>query len=238
MDFGFLAALRAMSRKEIIYPLLWSILVALGVLGLCVWGVQNATESFLASLTPPEWLPDWGIEPLGVLMHLGATIATVFAWILSFRTLVHATLGLLLEMTLERLVARDPTLPSLLPGPSSMRSLGTSVVSLLKWFCVHLMLSPLYLLSSFFPPLSLALFFAVDGRMLSGEMYELVSPRLVPEDERDSLRNAMRRAMQVWGTLVSVLLVIPVVNLAVPLFAMVSMVYFVQAYRIRIQENG
>ena len=77
----------------------------------------------------------------------------------------------------------------------------------------------------------------VDGNVLSREMAELVCPRLVPEEEREPLLSEMKKGMRLWGVAVSALLLVPVVNLVVPLFAMVAMVYFVQAYRVRIERG-
>ena len=124
-----------------------------------------------------------------------------------------------------------------MPGPSLLGSLGTTLAFMGKWLLVHFLLSPLYLMGAFFPPLSLALFLWVDGNVLSREMAELVYPRLVPEEEREPLLSEMKKGMRLWGVAVSALLLVPVVNLVVPLFAMVAMVYFVQAHRVRIERG-
>ena len=226
-----------MRRKEILQPLVVSFAIALGVLGIGVWGVLGALEGILSTWSPPTWLPEWGVKAFQAGMHIAAAAATVVVWVLMFRTLFHGILGLLLEMTLERLVRIDPELPPLLPGPSLLGSLGTTLAFMGKWLLVHFLLSPLYLMGAFFPPLSLALFLWVDGSVLSREMVELVYPRLVPEEEWEHLRSEMKKGMRLWGVAVSALLLVPVVNLVVPLFAMVAMVYFVQAHRVRIERG-
>ena len=139
-----------------------------------MWGVLGALEESLSTWSPPTWLPEWGVKAFQAGMHIAAAAATVVVWVLMFRTLFHGILGLLLEMTLERLVRIDPELPPPLPGPSLLGSLGTTLAFMGKWLLVHFLLSPLYLMGAFFPPLSLALFLWVDGNVLSREMVELV----------------------------------------------------------------
>ena len=222
---SFVVAAREMSHRDSRTTLMWSLLLTVVFTLLVSVGAFYLLDSAAMEVRSPEWLGEWANSWLqGLTWLLGGGLTLVTA-ILGFRFAANVFLGFFLDRALRKLVERRPDLGPLHEGESSSRSLARSVTFLLKSVAVHLLCIPLYLLSFFFPPLTLLLFLVIDGRLLARELFEQVSPQLIAEEEQKKRWKGGGVGWSVWGGAVSLMMAVPFLNLAVPLFATYAMVY-------------
>lgn len=170
-------------------------------------------------------IPSTGYGWLDSLIGVVSGIGLFVIKLLLFPLILSAVIGLFLDDVAEAVERRH--YPNDPPGKALnfLPSLVMSLRFLLVLLSINLLLAPLYLLLLFFPPLKFAVFFAVNGYLLSREYFETVAARYVPRAEIDRLRKTHRGDLWFGGAVIVLLLTIPLVNLVVPMVATAFMVH-------------
>ncbi|WP_428248993.1 EI24 domain-containing protein [Ferrovibrio sp.] len=170
-------------------------------------------------------IPSTGTGWLDSLIAVGSGVGLFFLKLLLFPLVLTAAIGLFLDDVAEAVERRY--YPNEMPGKplSTTASLLQTLRFLLVVLALNAALLPVYLLLLFFPPLKLALFFAVNGYLVSREYFELVASRYRPRAEVDALRRRYRGDLWLAGVVIVLLLTIPLVNLIVPIVATAFMVH-------------
>lgn len=187
-------------------------IVVFVLLGFAVWYGVGLLPS-----TGTGWLDSL----IAVLSGLGAFLLKL----LLFPLVMTAAIGLFLDDVADAVEAKhyaaDPPGKPLATAASLLQSLRF----LLTVLGINLLLLPVYLVLLFFPPFKLALFYAVNGYLVSREYYELVASRYLPRAEMEKLRRRHRGDLWLSGLLIVLLLTIPLLNLVVPIVATAFMVH-------------
>lgn len=176
----------------------------------------------LATTTVGQW--PW----LDTLFDLGTGFAAVvIAWIM-FPGIASAVLALMLDDVVAIVEDRHyPHLPA--PRPLSRADqFGAAARLLLATVGLNLVLLPLYVVLVFLPPANLLFFYAVNGHLLGREYFETVALRRLDTTAMTALRR--RESVAIWGAGIAttVLLGIPILNLAAPVIGMAAMVHLFQ----------
>ncbi len=109
---------------------------------------------------------------------------------------------------------------------------GVGLMMAIQYGAILLVLNiialPFYILFIWFPPLSLGLYYLMNGYLLSREYFEMVSIRHNSLGEVKDLRKRNWRPLFFTGIGIAFLLTIPVVNLVTPLIATATMVHMLK----------
>ncbi|MBI1180732.1 MAG: hypothetical protein GC201_09255 [Alphaproteobacteria bacterium] len=165
----------------------------------------------------------WGF--LNILVHAVGVVGAVFVALMLFPALTGIVVGLFLddiaEATERRYYPADP--------PGREASLATSTWQGLRLLmlvvAVNLLALPLYVVCIFFPPLSAALYYAVNGWLLSREYFGMVAARHTDAAGERALRRRWSGRLFLAGCLIAFLFTVPVLNLAAPLIGTALMVH-------------
>lgn len=170
-------------------------------------------------------IPSTGTGWLDSLIAVGSGLGLFFLKLLLFPLVLTAAIGLFLDDVAAAVEQRY--YPADLPGQplSTTASLLQAARFLLVVLLLNGALLPVYLLLLFFPPLKLALFFAVNGYLVSREYFEQVAGRYRSRAEVDAMRLRHRGDLWLAGVVIVLLLTIPLVNLIVPIVATAFMVH-------------
>ena len=151
---------------------------------------------------------------------VGSTLVLVLGWF-TFPLIVTAVAGVFLEPLADRLERKfypDLPMPRAIPIAEqiliSLRTLARSI----GW---NILCLPFY----FIPVLNIAVYAAMNGFLLSREYFQVVALRHLPTGESKSLYRRIRWPLWRGGLVLSVVFVIPVVNLFAPLLATSWMVH-------------
>jgi uncharacterized protein involved in cysteine biosynthesis len=168
---------------------------------------------FQTQLTEWWWL-DATIDFLGGL----AVFALAY---LFFPAVVVGISGLLLDRVAESVERRH--YPGLLPakGQGLMMEIWNSVKFLLIVVSLNLLVLPAYLI----PGVNLAIFYLLNGYLMSREYFELVALRRMTPAAARTLRKAHGAKLLLAGVIVAFFSTIPLVNLLVPVVATAFMVH-------------
>ncbi len=90
---------------------------------------------------------------------------------------------------------------------------------------LNLIALPFYLLFLIFAPISMILYYSLNGYLLSREYFELVAIRHHDASDVKDLRKSNRRDLFLCGVVIAFLLSIPIVNLVAPIIATAAMVH-------------
>lgn len=176
------------------------------------WWLLAATE--LSSVAWLEWLAD-------ALGGLGVVVLSL----LLFPAVVTAIIGLFLEDVARAVERRHyPGLPPARQPPLMETLAGTARFALVAAL-VNLLALPLY-----FVP---GVFFVVNGYLLGREYFELAAGRRLAAGEVRGLRRAYGGRLWLAGAGITLLLSLPVINLAAPIVATAAMVHVFEALRHR-----
>ncbi|QQP89427.1 EI24 domain-containing protein [Skermanella sp. TT6] len=194
-------------RKVVWLSVLGAILGFLTMAGL-VWILLFQTR-----LTELPWL-DTTIDVLGGL--------GVFALAYLFFPAVVVTIsGLLLERVAVSVERRHyPGLP-----PAEGQSLGAEIWNAVKFLALVVFLNLLVLPAYLFPGINIAVFYILNGYLLSREYFELVALRRMTPAAARTMRKAHSAKLFLAGVIVAFFSTIPFVNLLVPVVATAFMVH-------------
>lgn len=169
------------------------------------------------------WL-DWIID---IIVGLGVVLLIFFL----FPTAVSATIGLFLESLAEAVEARH--YPDL--GRPRAQAITEALLSGLKFAAVAILLNlaalPIYILGMLFPPITVALFYGLNGYLLGREYYETVALRRLDPTAATALRRRESGRVFAAGVLIAVLLTVPILNLIAPVIATAFMLHIFEALR-------
>ncbi|MEE2760055.1 MAG: EI24 domain-containing protein, partial [Pseudomonadota bacterium] len=92
---------------------------------------------------------------------------------------------------------------------------------------------PFVIVLFFFPPFNLFVFYGLNGYLLGREYFELVSHRRFHPENALQLRRRFRTQLIVAGTLIAILMTVPIVNLVAPIIATAAMVHLLHGWSTR-----
>jgi uncharacterized protein involved in cysteine biosynthesis len=166
------------------------------------------------------WLDD-------VLAVLGGVAALALSWFL-FPAVAMLFIGLFLDSVVEAIERwHYPDLPPA-RGAGISASIGSAIRLGLIALALNLLLLPAYFL---LPGVNLLLFWSVNGYLLGREYFELVALRRLDPAAAQALRRSRAAAVFLAGTLIAVMLTVPIFNLAAPVVGAAFMLHLFEAWR-------
>ena len=181
---------------------------ALGLTLALFIAVLIMVEVLLTTLTHFSWR--WADWVLGV----GTGIALLIAFFFLMSPVAAAFAGLFLDQVAEKVEARHyPLDPRGTPMPT-----GRAILMAIQFFLVVLVVNLAVLPVVLFGIGAVALV-AANAYLLSREYFEMVAMRHMPAEEARTLRRENGPSVFIAGLLPALMSLVPVVNLAVPLFA-------------------
>jgi uncharacterized protein involved in cysteine biosynthesis len=166
------------------------------------------------------WLDD-------VLAILGGVAALALSWFL-FPAVAMLFIGLFLDSVVEAIERwHYPDLPPA-RGAGISASIGSAIRLGLIALALNLLLLPAYFL---LPGINLLLFWSVNGYLLGREYFELVALRRLDPAAAQALRRSRAAAVFLAGTLIAVMLTVPIFNLAAPVVGAAFMLHLFEAWR-------
>lgn len=181
---------------------------ALGLTLALFIAVLIMVEVLLTTLTHFSW--PWADWVLGV----GTGIALLIAFFFLMSPVAAAFAGLFLDQVAEKVEARHyPLDPRGTPMPT-----GRAILMAIQFFLVVLVVNLAVLPVVLFGIGAVALV-AANAYLLSREYFEMVAMRHMPAEEARTLRRENGPSVFIAGLLPALMSLVPVVNLAVPLFA-------------------
>jgi len=169
------------------------------------------------------WL-DTGLDVLGSLSVLA------LAWLL-FPAVVVAVSSLMLDTVIQAVERRH--YPGLAPARDA--TLPEGVLGALKFLglvaALNILALPLYIAFFFVPPLSLVLYYLLNGYLLGREYYELVSSRRLHPHQVRYLRRQESLKLFLAGIIIAFLSSVPIVNLLAPVIGTAAMVHLFERMR-------
>ena len=178
---------------------------------------------YLLSLVP-EFQSDWW-SWVNYLVDIGGGLGIVVLMALLFPAIVTMFMSMFLDDIAEAVERKhypaDSPGRELPFGPALWLSLKFAGIVIL----LNLWILPLYVLTFIFPPISLVLFYGLNGYLLSREYFELVAWRHVDKTTARRLRKANQGRLWLVGAFIAFMLTIPIVNIIWPLVATAAMVH-------------
>lgn len=183
-----------------------------------------------------SWMVDsganWAEASTGFIPH---TVWSVLVWMLSFAAALGILTGAVFLMPAVTAFAgsffvdeiasavEHKYYPAELPGKELplWRALYEGIKTALLAIAVYLCAVPFLL----FAGLGLVMLFGASAYLLGREYFLLTAMRFRPPDEAKAMRRANRTSVFMAGTLIALFVMIPIINLATPLFATALMVH-------------
>ena len=172
------------------------------------------------------WLSDTGYAWLDrTFQVLGGLGTAILSWFL-FPAIVVAVSSIFLERVVDATEDRYyPHLPPPRPVP-----LAQSVPSALKLLGASVLLNLLALPAYFVPLLNIPVWLALNGYLIGREYAELVASRRVGPAIATRLRRDHRLVFWLAGTVIALLLAVPLLNLVAPVIGAAFMTMRFQRY--------
>ncbi len=212
---GFVKAVAQLGEARFRRVLITGVLISLGVF-IALTVALNA--ALIAIDLSSFGLLEYAVNTLGGL-------AIVFIALLLFPGIIGIVMSFFLEAAAEAVEATHyPGLPPA-PGQSVSAAAWASAKFSLVTLAVNLVVLPLYLVAFFIPPLSLLLYYGVNGVLMGREYFETVALRRLSGAQADAVRKRSRGQLFTVGAVTAFLFTIPVVNLLAPLIATAWMVH-------------
>ena len=225
MLFAAIRALWQMLSVRMLWILIKAVGLTVGLLALLWTGIHQLPFDMLNL----PWA--WAETALGLLADLGILIGLVL--------LALPVLGFVIGFFLDEVagVVERRSYPDL--GKPRDAPVSEQVVTGLRLgFAVlfwNLLVSPIYL---FAPGLNLLVYIMLNGALIGREYFEHIALRRMPAKDMRALRRARSGRLFAAGALIALLLLIPGVNLVVPLFGTAFMVHLVERFRRGAQGRG
>lgn len=210
------AALRALGRPAM-RGILWRS-IGLGLLLLLVlWAALTVgVERLLAWETVTDGLA-W-VDTLGVVIAGGGFLLLAIF-------LVPATSALVASVFADEAAAVVERTDFPADPPGKELPLLPSIIYGLRFGLLTLAVNLVALLLLFVPVVNLVAFFGANAYLLSREHFELAAGRHLPRAEAIALRRRHRGRILLGGAVTAALLLVPIVNLATPLFGVALMTH-------------
>ena len=198
-------------RRVLVQSLLLAAVVFAGLAAI-VWFFMAGTNIFTF------WLLEMIVDVLG-----GVAVA-VMTWLL-----FPAVASFFVSLFLEDIVSAVEDLHYPDDPPARSVPISTTIAVSLRFTGVTLALNllalPFYLLTFWFPPFALAIFYCLNGYLLSREYYELVALRRLDTAAAVALRKANKQRLFLAGVIITFLFTIPIVNLFAPVIGVAAMAH-------------
>ena len=226
----FLRAVRQLSDRAFLLVFAKALALTIALL-LALTFAAGWLSSFVPTDLGEWWLIGQVTLPTAALQGL-AVSAVILASSFLMIPVAALFVGVFLEDVADAVEARH------YPNKGAPRkiSLSETLSSALRFFGVIvgvnlLALIPYLIFLFLFPPLGLALIYAVNGYLLGREYFEMVAMRHLPARETQALR--ARNRWRVWfaGVLMAIPLTIPIMNLIVPVLGVATITH--QFHRLR-----
>jgi CysZ protein len=221
-----LALVRAISQlsdpsvRRVVWQSVFGAILGFFTLAGLVWLLLFQTR-----LTDYSWL-DNTIDVLGGL-------AVFILAYLFFPAVVVTISGLLLDRVADAVERRYyPGLP-----PAHGQSVAASIFSSLRFLVVVVALNLLVLPAYLFPGVNLAIFYVLNGYLMSREYFELVALRRMTPQAARTMRKAFSARLFGAGVIVAFFSTIPLVNLLVPVVATAFMVHIFQGLTRNLRQS-
>lgn len=193
---------------------------ALGLTIALFIAVLVITEMLIASFSHFSW--PWADR----LVELGTGIALLVAFFFLMSPVTAAFAGLFLDQIAEKVEERHyPWDPRGSPLPT-----GRAILTAIQFFVVVLLVNLAVLPTVFFGVGAFVLV-AANGYLLGREYFELVAMRHMPVEEARIMRKENSPSIFIAGLLPALMSLVPIVNLAVPLFATSYFTHFFKSVR-------
>lgn len=198
------------------------VLIAVGLTA-ALFAALWATVAWL--LLETQFFEWWWLDE--ALAFLGGIAALVLSWLL-FPAVAMLFVGLFLDGVVEAIERRHyPHLPEA-RGVGMTTAIGSAVRLGLIALALNLLLLPAYFL---LPGINLLLFWGVNGYLLGREYFELVALRRLGSDAARMLRRERAAGVFLAGVVIAVLLTVPILNLAAPVFGAAFMLHLFESWR-------
>lgn len=200
--------------RVIVAGVIATIVIYAAAIALLVWALSQA------------WVRD--LPVYGMLTAWGAGFGAVILATLLFPGIVSAVMGLWLEQVADAVEARHY---SYLAPPRSvpiMESVRASLRLAGLAIGLNVVLLPLYIVLFFIPPLNIALYYAVNGRLLGREYFESVAARRLDQDGLMAFRQEHRRTLWITGAVIAFMLTVPFLNMVAPVIGAAAMTHVFQ----------
>jgi CysZ protein len=210
------AALRQILSPQL-RGLLWRTLgLTLLLLGLLWYGLSRLLAAFVATHPVSADYPFIN----GVLVFLaGAGLLVGLLYVLPVTSALVA--GFFLDDA--ALIVERTDFPSDRPGQAI--SLGKSIGYGLRFAGLAVLVNAVALMLIFIPGVNIVAFFAANAYLLSREYFEMAAARFRTVPDAARLRRENRATVLTGGALLAGLMLIPIVNLMIPLFGIAFMVH-------------
>lgn len=192
--------------------LLRSVGLALALLVALAVGLEAALTRFVHVPSYP-----WVETTLAIIAGLGLVFA-VFYLVPAVSTLVA---GLFLDEVAEKVEKAS------YPGdpPGTAQPLAIALLYSLRFFGIVLAVNLAALLLLLVPGVNIVIFFVANAYLISREYFELAAMRYRGPQEAKALRRANATRVFVAGLIIAPILLIPIVNLIMPVFGTAFMVH-------------
>ena len=221
-----------MLRKSLYAIAAWSLgffIVLIIVLfgGIGAWNPGVWVENQASWL--PSWM-DWLVNALAAIVVFMTWIAMVWFGFVVVSQNVAAFYFVGIVERVEELHYADL-------APAKGTTIAQDVISTIRFTGVLLLLNllalPFYLLGMFFPPVSLIMFYLVNGYLFGREYAETVTLRRMPPDQAVAWRKANSTKVWLAGVLIAFGMTVPILNFLGPVIAASFMTHIFHANRLR-----
>jgi len=193
-------------------------LLVLGALWMALGGLlRTYLWPWLAGFLPAAAWTEW----LGLLAAIAGGMALAVALALLIAPVTAIIAGLFLDDVAEAVERQDYPLD---PPGEAMPPLRALVLAA-KFFVLVVLGNVIALLLLLVPFVNLFAFFIINGYLLGREFFEFAAMRHRGEADAKALRKRHAATVFLAGLLIAALLAVPILNLAVPIFAAVMMVH-------------
>ena len=198
-----------------------AVLLVAGVMG------AQAVEWMEGILLRQNW-PEWIRVVLGGAWNLLVILLALVVLLPAFRWVSQGVIMTFGEYEVRKLTVEELGFPDYAGQSSLLRQWAQLIRPVLTTLRYHGLFLPLYLILLWIPPIALVGFWILDGLRAGREYFEMMGPYVGINESSGDVWRQKRLTFWVWGTLISMLLTVPILNFAVPLFATYSMVYLLR----------
>jgi len=205
-------ALRSVFAPGMMVIFIWSVLLAIGVLGGFIAGTGMAVDWF-AQTMQNQWLAPY-------MSWLGGIGATMLAWFL-FPGIMPVIINFFddrIAHIIERQDYPGVIQPTQQPfWPELWHDVRFTCMAIL----LNILVLPLYLL----PGLNLFLFYLLNGYLLGREFFIMAARRHMPVEQAEVMRKRYGRSILIAGIGLVLLATLPILNLFAPFWGIAVMVH-------------
>ena len=174
------------------------------------------------------WLFDWMGDAAAWLGGLVLIFTALTISFLLFPAIVTVIVGFFLEDVVTTVEDKHyPNAPPARAQPTA-EVLSVTIRFALLVIGVNLLALPVYLVLMFVPPLSLVLYYLLNGYLVGREYYELIALRRLEPKPARALRKAHKGRVLFAGVVLVFFMTIPIINFVTPVLAAAFMVHIFQ----------